>query len=53
MVRYEELDVAETSFQRLDWRLQVVFIGWSISVTVLVVGIKLLAMNAYVLSVAP
>lgn len=53
MVRYEECEAVQTRFQRYDWRLQVIFVGWSVSVAVLIVGVKLLTMNAHVLSSIP
>jgi len=53
MVHYEGIDAAQNRFQKYDWRLQVVFIGWSISVAVLILGIRLMTTNAGLLSVGP
>ena len=53
MVHYEGVDAAQNRFQKYDWRLQVVFIGWSISVAVLILGIRLMTTNAGLLSVGP
>lgn len=53
MVHYEGIDAVQSRFQRYDWRLQVIFIGWSISVAVLIIGIHLMTTNAGLLSVWP
>ena len=53
MVHYEGIETVQTRFQKYDWRLQVVLIGWSISVAVLIIGIHLMTTNAGLLLVRP
>lgn len=53
MIQDEEFEVLQGAFHQLEWRLQEIFIGWVISVTVFMVGLKLLAANAYMLSMVP
>ncbi|MDP3703559.1 MAG: hypothetical protein Q8R78_04165 [Candidatus Omnitrophota bacterium] len=53
MLRYEELETVQSGFQKYDWRLQVVLIGWSISVGILILGIRLLTANASLLTIGP
>lgn len=52
-MRYEELETVQSGFQKYDWRLQVLLIGWSISVGILILGIRLLTANASLLSIGP
>jgi|GEM_PF-6850725 len=53
MVHYEGVDARPGRFHRFDWRLQMLFIGWSVSVALLMLGIHLLATNAGLLSIGP
>lgn len=53
MVHYEGIDTAQNRFQKYDWRLQVILIGWSISVAVIIIGIHLMTNNAGLLLVRP
>lgn len=53
MLRYEELETVQSGFQKYDWHLQMVLIGWSISVAILILGIRLLTANANLLSITP
>lgn len=50
MIREEEFEVVQTNFHRLDWHLQATFIAWVISVSVIMIGLKLLTVNAVALS---
>jgi len=53
MVHLEGLETAPSRFQRYDRRLQAVLVAWSISVGILVLGVRLLTANASLLSVGP
>jgi len=53
MVRYETVDDGPSRFQRFDWRLQAVLIGWTASVTLFMLAIHLLVTNARLLSIGP
>lgn len=51
MMREEEFEVVQATFHRLDWHIQITFIAWVISVSVIMVGLKLLTANALALSI--
>jgi hypothetical protein len=53
MVHYDGIEAVQSRFQRYDWRLQIIFIGWSISVAVLILGLHLMTTNAGLLTVRP
>jgi len=53
MVHYEGVDAGPGRFQRFDWQLQLVFVGWSVGVALLMLGIHLLTTNASLLSIGP
>lgn len=49
-MRYEEFEVIQSQFNDLDRRLQVVLVGWVVSFTAFLVGLRLLTANATLLS---
>lgn len=50
-MRYEEFEVTQTRFNDLDRRLQLILLGWVVSVAAFMVGLRLLTANAALLSV--
>ena len=50
-MRYEEFEVMQTRFNDLDRRLQLILLGWVVSIAAFVVGLRLLTANAALLSV--
>ncbi len=49
-MRYEEFDVIQSRFNDLDRRLQLILVGWVVSMTAFLVGLRLLTANATMLS---
>lgn len=52
-MRYDDFEAVQIRFNELDRHLQVILLTWSVSVAVLVVGIRLLMANASALFVIP
>ncbi len=50
-MRYEEFEVMQTRFNDLDRRLQLILLGWVVSIVAFMVGLRLLTANAALLSV--
>src|SRR5437016_6186298 len=50
-MRYEEFEVMQTRFNDLDRRLQLILLGWVVSIAAFMVGLRLLTANAALLSV--
>lgn len=49
-MRYEEFDVVQWEFNDLDRRMQMILVGWVVSFTAFLVGLRLLTANATLLS---
>ncbi len=50
-MRYEEFEAIQCRFNELDRRLQLILLGWVVSITAFMVGLHLLTANAALLSV--
>jgi hypothetical protein len=50
-MRYDEFEMMQTRFNDLDRRLQLVLLGWVVSILAFMVGLRLLTANAALLSV--
>ncbi|TMI99722.1 MAG: hypothetical protein E6H01_10780 [Bacillati bacterium ANGP1] len=50
-MRYEEFEVMQTRFNDLDRRLQLILLGWVVSIAAFMIGLRLLTANAALLSV--
>ncbi len=50
-MRYEEFEIVQARFNDLDRRLQLILVGWVVSVVAFMVGLHLLTTNAALLSV--
>jgi hypothetical protein len=47
---YDDFDLIQVQFHDLDRRLQAVLVGWVVSFTAFLVGLRLLTANATMLS---
>lgn len=50
-MRYEEFEITQTRFNELDRRLQLILLGWVVSIVAFMIGLRLLTANAALLSV--
>ena len=50
-MRYEEFEIIQARFNDLDRRLQLILLGWVVSIISFMVGLQLLTTNAALLSV--
>lgn len=50
-MRYEEFEIVQARFNDLDRRLQLILVGWVVSIVAFMVGLRLLTTNAALLSV--
>ncbi len=49
-MRYEEFEAVQTKFNDLDRRLQLILLGWVVSIMAFMVGLRLLTTNVSLLS---
>lgn len=50
-MRYDEFETIQIRFNHLDRRLQLILLGWVVSIAAFTVGVHMLTANAALLSV--
>ncbi len=50
-MRYEEFEVIQFKFNELDRKLQLILLGWVVSIAAFMLGVHLFTANAALLSV--